>query len=37
MTSPTPINRRGLIFLAGAVLMFSLVTPTIAEAMISRS
>ena len=37
MTSPTPINRRGLIFLAGAVLTFSLVAPTIAEATISRS
>jgi ABC-type transporter MlaC component len=31
MTSPTPISRRGLLPLAGGVLMFSLVAPTIAR------
>ncbi len=31
MTSPTPISRRGLLSLAGAVLTFSLVLPSIAR------
>jgi hypothetical protein len=30
MTSPTPISRRGLIFLAGAIPTLSVVAPTIA-------